>query len=701
MLASGRLAMAAAAPPSRAPRALLVALTGCLLYAAFAGGGTELADESRVQIALALLAGVAAAVWLYGRGLALAASPLAWTGAGLLAAFALWSGLSIAWSVAPDRSWAELNRGLAYALAAVLGIGAGASLPRASGLARACTAFTVLGGLVALYALAGKTVPALPLPFADLDHAGEITRLRAPFGYWNALGLFCVLSAMPALAVALDERRSLRGRLLGAGALAVALLVLSLTYSRGGLIALASALIAVLALGAAAARTLAWAVAAVAAMVPAAAVALSSADLTADGAPLAERTDDAAVVGVLLLAGLGLLALVAKGLVGLERRGALAGRADRLALRGLLGAAAVAAAVVVAGAALSERGLAGSAEAAGERFTSIRSDDATDPARLLSTTSGNRWVWWKEAAGAWSDRPVAGWGAGSFPVTHGLYRTQPLAVAQPHSMPLQWLSETGLVGFLLAAGGLLALLAAALARVRAIARGPERVAGAALAAGGVAWLVHALYDWDWDIPGATLPMLVAVGIAAGRSPRPRPRPPVRSAGDGAGRALGLAAAVLVLFAAAVSAALPALAQSRAEAALDAAALGGPDRERLAGAARDAELAARLDPLSVAPLFALATVAERLGDLGQARRQIVRAIERQPESAAAWSRLVRLEIATGNRPALARAARRLLELDPVSPEAIALARRAQGALMPPEGSPAATGSPLPIAPARLP
>lgn len=686
--------MAAVAPPSRASRALLAALMGCLLHAAFSGGSTDLAAESRGQLALVLVAGVASTVWLYGRGLSLAASPLAWTGAGLLAAFALWSGLSIAWSVAPDRSWTELNRGLAYALAALLGIAAGSSLSGARGLRRACGGLALTGGLVALYALAGKTVPGLSLAGIDLDHAGELTRLRAPFGYWNALGLACVLGAMPALAVALDDGRRAGGRLAGAGALAVALLVLVLTYSRGGLIALAAAFAVVLVLGSAPARTLAWTLAAAVAVVPAGAVALSSADLTTDGLPLAERTDDAGVVLVLVLAGLALLGAAGRGLVALERRGRLRGRADRLALRGLGAAAAVAAVLVVGGAAVSEGGLGGRIDDAAARFTSTRTDDATDPARVLSATSGNRWAWWKEAAGAWSDRPVGGWGAGSFPVTHALYRTLPLAVAQPHSMPLQWLAETGAIGLLLAAGGLLALVAAALARVRGLARGPERLAGAALVAAGVAWLVHALYDWDWDIPGATLPMLVAVGIAAG--PPPRPRVGGRPGADAAGRALGLAVTVLALVAAATSAALPALAQARADRALDTAAA-GPDGGRLARAARDAELAARLNPVAVAPLFALATVAERLGDLGQARRQIVRAIERQPESADAWARLVRLEIATGNRPALARAARRLLELDPVSPANRSLARRAQAALTPAEGSATATGSPLPAAP----
>src|SRR5205085_9953700 len=131
----------------------------------------------------------------------------------------------------------------------------------------------------------------------------------------------------------------------------------------------------------------------------------------------------------------------------------------------------------------------------GDAFDSFKSTDTvarqTDPNRLLSYNSGNRWTWWKEAAGAWSAKPVAGWGAGSFPVTHRLYRREPLSVQQPHSVPLQWLAETGLAGLLLAGGALLALLAAALAGVRREpwalrAAPPARGAAAALLAVAVA-----------------------------------------------------------------------------------------------------------------------------------------------------------------------------------------------------------------------
>ncbi len=64
-------------------------------------------------------------------------------------------------------------------------------------------------------------------------------------------------------------------------------------------------------------------------------------------------------------------------------------------------------------------------------FTEPRAERVTDPTRIVATTSGNRWVWWKEAAGATWDQPAFGYGAGSFPLVHLQYRKERLDVASP------------------------------------------------------------------------------------------------------------------------------------------------------------------------------------------------------------------------------------------------------------------------------
>src|SRR5213078_2545224 len=75
-----------------------------------------------VAWALAALAGCLA--WLGFPRPAL--SREAWIALGLLAAFVVWCGLSVLWSMEPDRSWDYLNRGLVYLALAVVGLALGA-----------------------------------------------------------------------------------------------------------------------------------------------------------------------------------------------------------------------------------------------------------------------------------------------------------------------------------------------------------------------------------------------------------------------------------------------------------------------------------------------------------------------------------------------------------------------------------------------
>ena len=98
------------------------ALVVAVLYAAFASGSIGIPEESRLQIGVALIALGALAALVFARGLRASPAPLAVVGLALLAGFALWSGLSTAWSVSPDESWLEFNRAITYALMAALGL---------------------------------------------------------------------------------------------------------------------------------------------------------------------------------------------------------------------------------------------------------------------------------------------------------------------------------------------------------------------------------------------------------------------------------------------------------------------------------------------------------------------------------------------------------------------------------------------------
>jgi len=673
--------------PARSGGALVLALVAACAYAVFAHGAVGLPEEPRLQIGILVVAILAAVGWLFAGTLRLRAPRLAWVGVGLLGAFTAWCAVTLLWSVAPDRTWAHINRGVAYTLVVVLAIAAASSAPRAIG--RIAAGWLLVAVACALYALAGKVMPGAEILGVDFDHTAVASRLRAPLEYWNALALVTVLAVPVALRIATDDERRERTRLAGLAALYVLLLCLGMTYSRGGVLALAVALVVVTVLGAARLRGLAVFAITVVATIPVLGLAFSRPALKAINVPLDERAPDGIVLGLVMAGCLVALLIAGWGLLRLQERTPWSEERTQLVWRGLAATAAVAALFALGAVATAEGGPSGFADRAWEEFTKTSQDRVSDPARIVSSNSGNRWVWWEEAAGAWSDRPLGGWGAGSFPVTHKLYRQVELGVAQPHSVPLQLLAETGLVGALLAMTAIGLLLYVALRRVRSMAPGRERETAVALFAAAVAWLVHGLVDWDWDIPGVTVPVLVFLGVLVAR--RAPARPPARADDPIGPRAAALGLACVVLGLAIVSAGLPALADSKASSALAVSNDAEPDELRAAAA--QANLAARLDPTAVRGLLAAAAIEQGRGRLLDARRHLLEAVERQPYSSAAWERLLRLTLSTADRPGARAAARRLLELDPVGTPARALAGRLVLFGVPAGSSPTATGTPL--------
>ena len=231
------------APPVRtrwSAAALLLALTAVCAYAVFAHGAVGLPEEPRLQIAVAFV-GVGAAIGLLlTRTLALRAPVEVWIGVGLLAGFAVWCGVTLLWSVAPDRTWAHINRAVAYTLVIVLAITLASSLPRA--IERFAYAWLLRRAGHRAYALAGKIMPGVELLGVDFNHTAVASRLRAPLEYWNALGLIIVLAIPIALRIATDTSRRDATRLVGITALFVLLVTLGMTYSRGGVLAVIVAL---------------------------------------------------------------------------------------------------------------------------------------------------------------------------------------------------------------------------------------------------------------------------------------------------------------------------------------------------------------------------------------------------------------------------------------------------------------------------
>jgi hypothetical protein len=569
----------------------------------------------------------------------------------------------------------------------------GASMPRA--VERFALGWLLVVCVVAIYALGGKVAPGLHVRgLFDLDQTGVVARLRAPLEYWNALGLLCALGAPVAIRLATDAGRSRAVRLAALEAVLLLAIVIGLTYSRGGVAAFLVGAAVITVFGNGRLRGLAvMAAATLAAAVPLA-VAFGRHGLTANGADLAVRIHDGRILGAaIVLAG---AALLGAGIVllRLEPRARWSGARTRRLFR--IGAVA-AGVIVIAGAfglARSQRGLKGTIDRAVQDFTQVKEDKQFDPVRLVSTNSGNRWSWWKEAAGAWSDRPLAGWGVGSFAALHLRYRHDTLPVTQAHSMPMQLLAETGIIGLLLAYGAVLALLAAAIARTRAMAPGRRRDLAIAMLAATAAWLAHGFYDWDFNIPAVTVPVLVMLGILAGHpDPRRRDEDLFATAVEPrlAARTALVALPALVAAAAVASAGLPWLAARKADDAAEATSSRAPGA--LEHAAAEADLAARLNPLSTRPLFVAAAVAARRGRLLEARADLLEAAERAPDDPQVWGRLAGLALELADRQGYVQAIRRLFALDPLNPVADSQRSGALQFLTPPASSATATGTPL--------
>jgi tetratricopeptide (TPR) repeat protein len=109
----------------------------------------------------------------------------------------------------------------------------------------------------------------------------------------------------------------------------------------------------------------------------------------------------------------------------------------------------------------------------------------------------------------WEHDKLLGTGAGSFHVTNLRYRGSFLDyTTEPHSLPLQFLTEAGIVGLVLFVLAAVALL------WRGHGRRKHELALALLLP---AYLVHSLVDIDWDFVAVSAPAFLAAGALVGRA----------------------------------------------------------------------------------------------------------------------------------------------------------------------------------------
>ncbi len=399
-----------------------------------------------------------------------------------LGLLAVWSAASLEWSIEPDRTWSYANRTFVYLAFALVGALLAVE-PR-----KLMFGVSALLGAVCVWSLLGKVIPWL------YDDYGRIARLRGPVGYWNSLALLGDI-ALP-LALCLATRRRAPGALLMFGWM----VAIGLTYSRSGVVLALVVVAAWMILSGAWVDALATTLCAGLPAAGVLAVAFSLHGLTHDGQPHETRLRDGLVLGVVLLANAAIVVLLARFEPPTELPRAVRRGLAYLLLGGCLAA-------LVVGGLHAQRWWTSFTTSAGAELPN-------SPTRLTEAGSNFRWAWWSQAWRGFEHNPLTGTGAGSFQFTNERYRATSLdGTTEPHDLPLQFLTETGIVGLVIFVASMLWLVV--VARRRA---GPQLALALALPA----FLLHGLLDIDWDFAAVAAPVFLIAGALAIR-PTPRHR----------------------------------------------------------------------------------------------------------------------------------------------------------------------------------
>ncbi len=521
----------------------------------------------------------------------------------LLGLFVVWQGISIHWSIQPAGSWDYANRGLVYlafALAGALVTG----VPRE----RIALVFAALLGALFVVALLGKVVPFY-------DGYSRLARLNWPLQYWNELALLAA-GAVP-LALWLASRRRVWGSLL----LYAALVTVVLTFSRFGIVLAALAAIAWIVVDRCELQSVPVVVESVpvAGIVAGIGLALSGVGSTASHST---RLRDGLIFGGLLLVGGIVVALLSRWQPELYVR-------RRLALGGgiaiVLGC--VAALIVLA---VRAGGPIAFVQARWHEFTHAAGVQSVG--HLGSASSGNRWMWWQQAWRAFVHHPGGGTGAGTFALTSTVDAHNSLQTTiEPHNTPLQFLSETGIVGFLFYAGMIASVVVAVLRR-----RDRATIALGLFAAVAV---VHSVVDIDWDFIASQGPLFVLAGALVAL-------PGVRRA-----RVIPALATAVLCLAAFYSLFAPWWSNKRYNASLTASSI--PEIRN------DLKEAHSLNPLALDPLYDLAAVDNNV-------RWINAAVKLEPLNPDTWYTLALFEYGRRHLQAAYDAAAHSYHLDPYGP-----------------------------------
>jgi tetratricopeptide (TPR) repeat protein len=601
--------------------------------------------------------------------------------------------LSILWAAVPGDAWEGANRTLLYLLVFALF----ALWPQRGSAATLLLVIWVLAmvGLATYVLLRVDTRSSLGW-FADEG------RLSYPAGYENASAATWAMAMWPALLLAAERRMpwGVRGLLAGGVVLLADLSLLSL--SRGSLYATPVMLILIFVLFPERLRTFAvLAPVAVGIGVTATAV-LRVGDRVQHGGDAHAALHAATAATLAAAVGVGLM--VALG-AAVESRRELSEVASRRVRSGVRAVALAALVAVLAGSWIAAGDPVARASHAWDTFKSGSGYAANGGGeRLTSGLGSNRYDFYRVALDEFLAHPLVGLGADNFQQQYLRHGRSDETPHYPHSVELRTLSETGLLGALLALAGLAAALLAGGHALQNRSDPLGRAAAAAALAGFGYWVVHGSFDWLWEFAGLGAPAFALLGLACALAPRHRHAPAdaagaslpstssefppsgapapsdSASAGSGlfarrglAGRRLGVLAGAVVTLAVVLSLSAPWLSQLQ----LESAAHIWPRAPGEAYARLDD--AARLNPLSDESYLVAGSIALRFGDLVRADHEFALALKRAPDDVYATLERGVIASARGDRSGALAALERAVRLsprDPLTRQALRLVRRGE-------------------------
>jgi O-antigen ligase len=624
--------------------ALWLLCFGLVAYLGLKGGGYDALIHDKVAIAVwwALLA--LAAVGAVPR---LWPSPLAWAALGTLAAFTIWTALSLGWTESSERTSADLAR-----LAGYLGVFALALLGAGSGsLRRIVGAVGAGAAVVAAVALLSRLHPAWfpdATQTAVLLSTGE-ERLSYPLNYWNGLAALVAIGLPAVLAVA-TTARSMALRALAAAALPMMGLTAFFTFSRAGIAAVfislavfvaftSNRLPKLLTLGAGGVGT------AILVFAATRRDALEHGLLNSDVAREQGNELLAIAIAVCLVVGAVQVALSAPSVRELRPGWTHVSRRQALA--------AVAAAAVALSVGTIALDAPGRASDAWSEFKQGDEGPGDGTERLASAAGESRYEFWTVAVEQNASDPLIGTGSGTFEFWWTRNSDGSGTVRDTHSLYMQTLGELGIVGLLLLAAFLLVVLVGG-ARNALLANTRERPLLAAALAGCVAFCFGAIFDWLWQIPALALATLLLAAALLGPGARGDDEP----VGFALPQRLGMTVISLVAIAAIAipltSASL--LRQSEAEARAG----------NLKAALGDARSAQNVEPGAMSPRLQRALLLGTMGDFDAAAVAAREATEREETNWRTWLVLSRIEARRGHAAAAVRDYRTARSLNPLSP-----------------------------------